>query len=128
MKYLSRRCMEFRFSYALCLDEKTYKAELRRLKIFNYDDMIKNAWSSATVHKISKDDGTSIALVCLGSDIKKIELEQVYALLVHEAVHLWQWHCELIGEHEPSCEFEAYGIQALSQELMFAYKKATKKK
>jgi hypothetical protein len=42
-------------------------------------------------------------------------------MLVHEAVHVWQFHCENIGEREPSIEFEAYSIQAVSQFLMEAY-------
>jgi hypothetical protein len=55
-----------------------------------------------------------------------MELEQVYALLVHEAVHIWQDVKHRIGEDNPSSEFEAYAIQNISQELMLAYKLLTK--
>lgn len=57
---------------------------------------------------------------------KKRPIEQVYGLIVHEAVHVWQRIVEHIGEHKPSDEFMAYGIQTIAQELMFAYKEAKK--
>jgi hypothetical protein len=46
---------------------------------------------------------------------------QVAALLVHEAVHVWQEFRFRIGELEPPREFEAYCIQSIAQRLMQAY-------
>lgn len=43
---------------------------------------------------------------------------QIAALLTHEAVHVWQWGMELLGEKRPSDEFMAYGIQWITQELL----------
>lgn len=48
------------------------------------------------------------------SDKDQIE---VYGLLLHEAVHVWQKVKKLMGEKEPSSEFEAYSIQAIAQDL-----------
>lgn len=48
---------------------------------------------------------------------------QIAALLVHEAVHVWQEYRFRIGELEPSREFEAYAIQSIAQRLMQAYVK-----
>ena len=45
----------------------------------------------------------------------------IVGLIVHEAVHVWQFVRENIGESNPSSEFEAYAIQAISQELIEAY-------
>ncbi|MEI1687074.1 hypothetical protein V8P55_02170 [Acinetobacter baumannii] len=42
---------------------------------------------------------------------------QVYGLLLHEAVHVWQIVKRRMGEREPSVEFEAYSIQAIAQDL-----------
>jgi hypothetical protein len=46
---------------------------------------------------------------------------QIAALLVHEAVHIWQQYCADIGEKEPASEQEAYAIQSISQTLMEEY-------
>ena len=46
---------------------------------------------------------------------------KIAALLVHEAVHVFQYHCEYLGETAPSKEFEAYSIQFIAQALMQKY-------
>ena len=59
-------------------------------------------------------------MICV-SGTKEHTTAQVYALLVHEAVHMWQEARARIGEIAPSQEFEAYAIQALSQRLFEEY-------
>ncbi|EJB8464308.1 hypothetical protein RGO85_003495 [Acinetobacter baumannii] len=56
------------------------------------------------------------AVVQLG-DTSERNLIEVYGLLLHEAVHVWQKIKKLMGEREPSSEFEAYSIQAIAQDL-----------
>lgn len=73
------------------------------------------------------NDGDSAALVCLKEN-HGCTLNQVHALLVHEAMHLWRDVRELIGEDEPSKEFEAYAMQAICQRLFYAYDALTKKR
>jgi hypothetical protein len=46
---------------------------------------------------------------------------QVYGLLLHEAVHVWQIVKRRMGEREPSVEFEAYSIQSIAQDLFEMY-------
>lgn len=42
--------------------------------------------------------------------------------LVHEAVHIWQNHLEIVGdERNHSKEFEAYAIQMISETLITAW-------
>lgn len=52
---------------------------------------------------------------------------EVAALLVHEAVHIYQAACDDMRENKPGDEFEAYSIQALSRQLMHEYVRQTKR-
>lgn len=60
------------------------------------------------------------AVVQLG-DTSGRDLIEVYGLLLHEAVHVWQRVKKLMGEREPSTEFEAYSIQTIAQDLFEMY-------
>ena len=82
---------------------------------------IRTEQADATAHHIE----TSEKLICIVAIRVKPGFDgiQVASLLVHEAVHIWQRYCQYIGEHSPSDEFEAYSVQAISQELMNAYAK-----
>lgn len=75
--------------------------------------------ADATMHTLQNPDGKMVCVVsikaCGQSPI------QIAAILVHEAVHVFQEHCARIGEHHPSSEFEAYSIQSIAQRLMQAY-------
>lgn len=52
---------------------------------------------------------------------KNCSLNDVHELLLHEAVHIWQ-HCrDIMGEDNPSCEFEAYQIQFIASNLFKMY-------
>lgn len=46
------------------------------------------------------------------------------ALLVHESVHVWQHIARLMGETNPSVEFEAYSIQQIVVDLMHSFNRA----
>ncbi|MDH2521275.1 hypothetical protein [Acinetobacter baumannii] len=63
------------------------------------------------------------AVVQLG-DTSGRNLIEVYGLLLHEAVHVWQKIKKLMGEREPSSEFEAYSIQAIAQDLFKMYEES----
>ncbi len=82
--------------------------------------------NDATTHFFEKGDGGLCAIVCIRPRTKDRSMIQLYALLVHEAVHIWQHILKEVGEHSPSSEFEAYAIQTLSQRLMEAYKRSQK--
>lgn len=102
--------------FGICTSEKLFKKELRRLKIKDGPDFLLTDHANATAHFFEKDGKTS-ALVCINGKCKNSKIE-IYALLVHEAVHIWQKIRSHIGEHNPSDEFEAYSIQQISLELM----------
>lgn len=63
------------------------------------------------------------AVVQLG-DTSERKLIEIYGLLLHEAVHVWQKVKKLMGENEPSSEFEAYSIQAIAQDLFKMYEES----
>ncbi len=66
---------------------------------------------------------TAYAVVQLG-DTSERNLIEVYGLLLHKAVHVWQKIKKLMGEREPSVEFEAYSIQAIAQDLFKMYEES----
>jgi hypothetical protein len=98
---------------------------LKHLKIPKEDwtPFVSNWHSSATTHFYeSKKDNTISAIICIQHWKDKTGI-QIAALLVHEAVHLWQETLKNYGEHDPSQEYEAYAIQNLSQNLMESFVK-----
>ena len=107
---------------ALCTTEAQFKKELEDINIplnaqpkFTFNDH-----SDAATHFLTKD-GYNCCIVCIRHR-KGISAHQVYALLCHESVHVWQEIKDILGEDDPSHEFEAYSIQRVFQNLMEAYK------
>lgn len=88
----------------------------------------------ACVHNFQNAKGGIACVVGVRLDaLKKFTIEEQHAVIVHEAVHVWQNHRARITGHmnvgSPSgleMEFEAYSIQSLSEILMFAYTAAVK--
>lgn len=119
MKWLDRSLLVSPYHYALCTKEKDFQKELKRLKIPKSDwpEFISSDHANANVHYF---EHSKCCIVCLGST-KGFTKIQVYALLVHEAVHIWQAIRDDIGERCPASEQEAYAIQSISQQLFGAY-------
>lgn len=84
------------------------------------DPFLSNEGAAAQVNFYS--DG-AYAVVQLG-DTSERKLIEIYGLLLHEAVHVWQKVKKLMGEKEPSSEFEAYSIQAIAQDLFEMYEES----
>ncbi|MBO1280185.1 hypothetical protein [Acinetobacter nosocomialis] len=66
--------------------------------------------------QVSTFSDGAYAIVQIGDTSNKDQI-QVYGLLLHEAVHVWQFVKRRMGEREPSVEFEAYSIQKIAQDL-----------
>jgi hypothetical protein len=111
--------------YGLVVSEKALHRELRRLNVPRSRWPERSGPADATTHKLEKGDGQLAALVYIHPR-RKVSRNQTAALIVHEAVHVWQWIREVIGETHPSAEFEAYAVQRITQELLEKYDKATK--
>ena len=128
LKYIYQTLMTCSYSIALCIDEKAFEKELRRLRVPGRDwPLFVTGKSDATVHYFENATSGLIAIVCIRRR-KGISLIQMHALMVHEAVHIWQAHREAIGEKKPGDESEAYAIQNISQALMQAYQDFTGKR
>lgn len=117
--WLSRTLVVSPYHICLCRTEKEFQRVLKGLKVPPKD---RPEWISpradATVHFLRNREH-EIAVVCLGP-MKGRTKAEINALLVHEAVHIWQACRESMGEGAPGSEFEAYSIQAISQALMEA--------
>ena len=123
VEWLDRALFVSSHYYCLCTNEKQFHAALKHLHIQreHYPDFVLHKHSDATVHYLESGDGLKhSAIVCLRVR-EGIEGTQIAALLVHEAVHIWQATKKDYGEKEPSSELEAYAIQSISQRLMESY-------
>jgi len=107
--------------FCLCLTEKEYKRQIKRCGIKNPSTFL-NKNANATCHHLTNSQGKLCCIVCLGDYSNHSNLE-IYGLLIHEAVHIWQQFKDWMGEDKPSVEFEAYSIQAISQELIESFDK-----
>jgi len=110
--------------YTLATSEKILKAELKRLKAKGEVGISSKA--DASTNFLENKEGESLAIVCLFDHSK--ELLQIYALLVHEAVHIYQEIRKIMGENEPGHEFEAYTVQRISQNLFYEYNRQVRGK
>ncbi len=64
--------------------------------------------------------GEAVIVVVL-SDEHERDAFEIISTLIHEAVHVWQFLCQSIGEKEPGIEMEAYGIQHITEGLIKAF-------
>lgn len=121
VQWVDRTLVISPLSLGLCLSEKSFQAEMKRLAVPKGNrPAAVIAGAHATAHFFERDDGNLCAIVALG-DVKGRTTAEIHALLVHEAVHVWQAVRKHIGEKEPSSEFEAYSVQNIAYSLMAAY-------
>jgi hypothetical protein len=120
VKWLDRRVACPGPYLALVLSQEEFDAALRHCGRPVGEPYLRTKRSDATAHYFQNRNGELVLIVALGDTTARSGIE-VAGLLVHEAVHAWQQHCESIGEDRPAVEQEAYGIQAIAQELMAEY-------
>lgn len=126
MRWCSNTALFLPLHYTLVLTEKAFQRECRRLALprDQWPRWVANEHSDATTHHFVTDSGRRAVVVSLRQK-EGIEGIQIAALLVHEAVHIWQECRDLLGEASPSAEFEAYCIQGISQNLMQRFTELT---
>ena len=117
--WLDRRLLEAGF-IGLCISESAFYRELRKLKLPVGTWPEFTAGTSACVHYFTNKKQRRMAIVCIKPK-KSLTLPQHYALLTHEAVHIWQNEMRERRETKPGDEIEAYGIQSIAQALFVAF-------
>ncbi len=119
--WLDRALVRAPMYIALCTSEEAYLKFMRGSTIpkAEWDPWIP-ARPGAVVHFFRTDKGDMQAVVCM-KRVPGIVRIQYDAMLVHEAVHIWQRAREELGENAPSSEFEAYAIQNISTQLLKAW-------
>jgi hypothetical protein len=124
MIWLERGLVVSPVYYALVVTQAQFEKALKSLNIekSEWPPFMKTSHANATTHFFTKSTGEECAIVCMPKKLPKgVTKLQAYALLVHEAVHIWQAIKDYLGERDPSKEFEAYSVQRIAQSLMFAY-------
>ena len=121
LKWLSRRLIDGPYM-VLVLSEKDYHKAMTAFKVPQHSrgPWIASDSSDATTH-VLQNQGKGLGCIVALRTREGLSGTQIAALLVHEAVHIFQEWCAVYGEKSPSSEFEAYSIQSISQELMDSY-------
>jgi hypothetical protein len=96
--------------------EKDFHLEMKRLEITEEVIFVREGATAAT-HYVWKDE-LLIIIVALKVP-RKTTRAQIYGLLIHEAVHVWQKILDHINEKTaPGREIEAYHIQTIAQAMI----------
>lgn len=113
---------------AFVTSQEEFVEALKDIECADYTDLfVPNGWPACT-HSFDNVKGSVACIV--GLDLERCAEEDpidVAALLVHEAVHVWQQAEKKAGKL--GCfgdEGEAYAIQNISTRLMTAYVEKTK--
>jgi hypothetical protein len=107
--------------FCLCLTEKDYHKKLDDIKISkkNRNNFV-NDNAAATTRFYTNSKNETCCIVTL-TEYKKYSTCEIFALLAHEAMHIWREKLTLINESKPSPEFEAYAIQSLCLGLFVSF-------
>ena len=105
--------------YGFCPSEKAWHHQMKAMGIVG--EPYPTTDGRATIFT----KRNTVALVTLrdGAEKERTMIE-IIGIFVHEATHIWQEIRLVIGEKEPSPEFEAYSMQAIVQELLAAFERS----
>lgn len=74
--------------------------------------------ANATTNFLVDESGGNMEIIVY-MPYADVDLFMQQGLVIHESVHIWQELKTLMGEKEPSIEFEAYSIQRIAQDLLY---------
>lgn len=115
-------------SWALCVTEEEFHSTLKAMDVdrHRWPEFFGSRVADATTHFFEKD-GKTRAVVTI-KNIPALRLEVIYALLAHEAMHIWQEIRTITGEKAPSSEYEAYAVQGICLDLFCWFRDKTKRR
>lgn len=111
---------------ALFIDPDDFEAAVRELNVEDASDFLPAPDALAGVHELEVGKSTRCFVVI--GDVSGLKRTEIFTLLVHEAVHVWQATKTFLGEDQPSPEFEAYAIQNISHRLIDEFDRQRKAK
>lgn len=91
--------------------------QCKKIKI-NADLISMPPGANATTNFLADENGGNIEIIVY-LPYADADLLMQQGLVIHESVHIWQELKTLMGEKEPSIEFEAYSIQRIAQDLLY---------
>jgi len=111
--------------YTLVTTEEMLHKELRRLGVprGNWPYFTKTGVGASAV-QLEDGDGRQCAIIIV-PPIEGSTGPEIASRIVHEAMHLWRWTREIIGEDQPSSEFEAYAMENICRNLFEEYARQT---
>jgi hypothetical protein len=114
--------------FAVVFSRANYKAELDRLGIKEPEDLEHHFTNSlGSVSVLTNEDKANILLVFFdGPALRKCTIADQVGVIAHEAVHVWQYILEFIGEEAPGKEMEAYSIQWITSTMYDLFKSKRK--
>lgn len=101
-----------------CPSKEAWDYALKRMKSTD-PYPITTSW--ACVQRLEHVDGGLTIAVCVNDCVDSLDFGTQMSVLVHEAVHVWQFICKHTGIRKPDWETEAYSIQHITTELIQAY-------
>ena len=101
-----------------CPSDKAWAYDMKRLVNGDEPYPVADGRCTPLENKITHE---WICLVTIHERLDDRDMVAITALIAHEAVHVFQKICEIMGEDHPSHEFEAYTIQYLTIQLTRAY-------
>lgn len=116
--WLNRGPMTVYFGF--CPSEAAWHAEFKRLKV----PAEPYPQSDARCTHLIADSGKRLTIVTVSERLdpkRRSDPIGLWALIGHEAMHVWQRMRDVIGEDKPSWELEAYTWQHIFAQLADAY-------
>ena len=100
-------------------DKESYEKEVKRLKQFIFPKFSNIGNNNLITAKASIANNLHILIYANVKEIiKVVPVYEVYALLAHEASHVFDFVMEDIKEEAPGCEIKAYHIQYITSFLI----------